>query len=74
MTKFRWLTLKNRVSTEEARRYSETIGCSVQAAKSNLEDNIGPILQHFQEDDGFPDGGYWEDVPSVTQFRGDIND
>lgn len=72
-TQFRWLVRENKVTAEQVRTYVLEHFVPMDVAKRTLTNRKPPVLQQWFEAEGWEHadyvaaGGYWEDVPIVTE-------
>lgn len=64
----RLATFRNTVTAEQVRLYAIDHDISMQEAKQELENKVGPVLQYLKMYDPFGNG-IWEDVPNVEIIR-----
>ena len=70
--KLRWYTEKNKVTAQDVRDFVDNFKIdghnyyrpSLQEAKRDLEREVGPILQYFDEETK-----EWVDTPSIIGYR-----
>jgi hypothetical protein len=64
IVELRWLIRKNKVTAEQVVELAASLPCTMAAAKKQLVNEFGPVLQFKYESIGA-----WHDVPVVVEYR-----